>query len=408
MTQYRICTRCISDTTIPEIEFDARGECNFCKLHDKLEREYPLDERGKARFERTLDRIRRDGKGRAFDCVVGISGGRDSTYTLYLAKKDFGLRPLAVHFNDGFGNPVAGENMVKATERLGVELRTVTSDWRESKDLKLAFLKASVPELEEGTDLGIATALYGVATKEKVRHILIGQSFRTEGITPLTWNYLDGTYLRAVHARFGQVPLRPWRPEDPGFHLGPWQMFYYGVWKGIRVTLPLYQVRYVRKEAEAILQSELDWVNPGAHYFDDLYQSLIFYVYRLKFNIDRRKFNYSALVRSGQMTREEALERVKHVYVIEDPKVIDLCIKRLGITRETFEEYLALPPKTFLDYPSSYRWLRWAKPLVWLASRAGIVPKVTYDKYFIAGGRLSGRRPLPAPISAEQATAGAA
>ncbi|MCB0403869.1 MAG: N-acetyl sugar amidotransferase [Bdellovibrionales bacterium] len=378
------CIRCISDTTIPEIRFDAKGECNFCKLHDKMEKEYPLDEKGRAKFQNLLGRVKRDGTGKEYDCVVGISGGRDSTYALYLAKKAWGLRPLAVHFNDGFGNPVAGENMRKATQRLGVKLITITSDWRESKDLKIAFLKASTPELEEGTDLGIATALYGVAAKENIKHVLIGQSFRTEGITPLSWNYLDGIYLKAVHKRYGKVKLRGWSPNDPGFNLNPWHMLYYTVFRGIRTFLPLYYTNYVRPEAEKILISELDWKYPGAHYYDDLYQSLIFYVYRVKFNIDRRLFNYSALVRSGQMSREEALEKVKHIYVIEDPKVIDLCIKRLGITREEFDTYLGLPPKTFRDYPNGYWLIALARPAIKMLCLSGILPRVTYDKYFSA------------------------
>ncbi|MEZ4749293.1 MAG: N-acetyl sugar amidotransferase [Bdellovibrionota bacterium] len=378
------CVRCISDTTIPEIRFDADGECNFCKLHDKMEKEYPLDEAGQAKFKAVLDRVKKDGEGKEHDCVVGISGGRDSTYALYLAKKVWGLRPLAVHFNDGFGNPVAGENMRKATQRLGVKLITITSDWRESKDLKIAFLKASTPELEEGTDLGIATALYGVAAKENIKHVLIGQSFRTEGITPLSWNYLDGIYLKAVHKRFGKVKLRSWSPNDPGFNLNPLHMLYYTVFRGIRTFLPLYYTNYVRPEAEKILIGELDWKYPGAHYYDDLYQSLIFYVYRVKFNIDRRLFNYSALVRSGQMTREEALEKVKHIYVIEDPKVIDLCIKRLGISRDEFDSYLKLPPKTFRDYPNGYWLIALARPAIKMLCLSGILPRVTYDKYFSA------------------------
>ena len=164
-----ICNRCIVDTTFPGVTFDQSGICNFCKVHDKLEQEFPLGERGRAKVERMVDEIKKNGKNKKYDCVCGISGGRDSTYNLYLVKKVFGLRPITVYFNDGFGNPVAGENMVKMTARLGVEMRTITSDWRESKDLKLAFLKASTPDLEEGTDLGIATALYGPCNPEPGR-----------------------------------------------------------------------------------------------------------------------------------------------------------------------------------------------------------------------------------------------
>lgn len=381
----KVCRRCVIDDSVPGVEFDGEGICSFCKLHDKLDRQFPLDESGERSLRRIVERIKRIGKNRRFDCVVGVSGGRDSTYTLYLAKRAWGLRPLALHFNNGFGNPVAGKNMVQAASKLGVELRTVTSDWREAKDLKIAFLKASVPGINISTDIGIATALYGTAVREKVKTILIGQSFRTEGIAPLSWNYLDGKYMKAVHERFGSLRLRSWKPDDPGFNLDVTHLAYYTLWKGIRSVPVLYRVPYVRREAEEILRKELGWVYPGAHYYDDLYQSLMQYVYRVKFKIDRRIFNYSALVRSGQMPREEALGRLEETYVIEDPKVIDLCIKRLGITREMLEGWIRLPPKTFRDYPNRYGVIRRFKGLIWFLSRVGLLPGTTYDKYFNCG-----------------------
>ncbi|MGY2134954.1 hypothetical protein ACW9KT_22170, partial [Hymenobacter sp. HD11105] len=280
------CTRCIMDTTVPGIRFDSSGECSFCALHDKLDQAFPLGEAGRLQVQKLADDIKQTGKGKKYDCVLGVSGGRDSSYTLWYCVTKLKLRPLAVHFNDGFGNPVAGENMVKACRKLGVELRTITSDWRESKDLKIAFLKASTPDMEEGTDLGIATALYGVAAKEGIQRIVIGQSFRTEGICPLSWNYLDGRYLKAVHKRFGTVPLRPWSPTDPGFNLDLKEMFYYAFVRRIKTVTLLYHVDYVRADVDELLARELDWVNPGAHYFDDLYQSVIYYLNRTKFNID--------------------------------------------------------------------------------------------------------------------------
>jgi len=382
--EYKICSRCIMDTTVPGIWFDDNGECNFCKLHDKLEKMFPVDERGQKIVRNFVNKIMADGKGKKYDCVMGLSGGRDSTYTLYLLKR-FGLRPLAVHFNDGFGNPVAGKNMKKATERLGVDLRTITSDWRESKDLRISFLKASTPDMEEATDVGIATALYGVAVKEDVKYIIIGQSFRTEGISPLTWNYLDGNYLKNIQRMFGTVNLRKWNPEDPGFNLGIFEIFYYTVLKGIMTIPILYYLNYVRKEAEDIITKELGWVYTGAHYYDDLYQSLMNYVYRVKFNIDRRKFNYSALIRSGQMPRDEALARVKEIYAIEDPKIIDLCIKRLGISREEFDTYMKLEPKTFRDYPTIYNYIKLMRLPIKALSMIHILPPTAYDKYFNCG-----------------------
>jgi N-acetyl sugar amidotransferase len=384
-TEYKQCKRCIMDTTVPGIAFDASGECNFCELHDKMDKEFPSGEKGKVILDGLVAKIKSAGKGKKYDCVLGISGGRDSSFTLYYAKKVLGLNPIAVHFNDGFGNPIAGENMVRACEKLGVELRTITSDWRESKDLKLAFLKASTPDMEEGTDIGIATALYGVAAKENIKYVLIGQSFRTEGIAPLSWNYLDGKYLKAVHRKFGTHPLRKWTPNDPGFNLDIREMFYYAVVKGIRTVPVLYYTDYVRKNVDELLVKELGWKNPGAHYFDDLYQSIMSYINRVKFNIDRRLFNYSALIRSGQMSRAEAIERVKEIYVIEDPKVISLCIKRLGLTQEEFDAIVQLPPKTFRDYPNNYGLIRFCRLPVYIMSRLNLLPGSAYDKYFNCG-----------------------
>lgn len=381
----QICTRCIMNTTVPGIRFDEKGECSFCRLHDKLDRFFPLNAEGQKRFQKIIEGVRKKGRGKKYDCVIGISGGRDSIYTLHYSIKGLGLRPLAVHFNDGFGNPMAGENMLKAVKKLGVELRTVTSDWRESKDLRLIFLKASTPDLAQGTDLGIATALYGVATAENVKTIIIGQSFRTEGISPLSWNYLDGKYLKSVHQQFGQVPLRPWRPADPGFNLNIFQLFYYAIWKRISIIPILYYVPYVRKEAEAIIQREYGWVYPGAHYFDDLYQSILSYVLRVKFNIDRRLFNYSALIRSGQMGRAYALEKVSEVYTLEDPEIINLSLKRLGVSRTQFDEWLALPPKTFRDYPNHYGTICKFRWLVKILSKLRLLPPTAYDKYFNCG-----------------------
>lgn len=384
-TDIRICTRCIIDTTVPGAVFDPDGICNFCKLQDRMEEVFPNDERGERILAGIIERIKRQGKNRKYDCIVGISGGRDSTYTLYMAKNVWGLRPLAVHFNDGFGNPVAGRNMLEATKKLGVELRTITSDWRESKDIRIAFLKSSCLNIEAATDLGIAAAMYGVAVKENIKYILIGQSFRTEGIAPLVWNYLDGYFVRKVHQRFGTVPMRPWTPENPGFNLDLHHMFYYAVLKRIKTITPLYYHNYERQKVDKLLADELNWVNTGAHYYDDLYQSLMFYYERVKYNVDRRKYNYSALIRSGQLSRDVALKRVKEPYVIEDPKVIDLCIKRLGLPRDDFERLLKMPPKTFRDFPNRYGLMKTAKPLVRLLSALNLVPRVTYDKYYHCG-----------------------
>jgi len=379
-TAPRICTRCVIDAEVPGVWFDRVGVCNHCKLHDALNDLYPLTPAGNQALNRLVAAMKQQGKRSTYDCIVGVSGGRDSSYTLYMAKM-LGLRPLAVHFNDGFGNPVAGENMKKAAERLKVDWRTVTSDWRESKDLRIACLRASVPNLNMATDIGIATALLGTATREGVRYVIIGHSFRTEGIAPLEWNYLDGRYLEEIHRRFGAVPLRRWRPRDPGFKLNLLHLSYYTLLKRIRTIPLLYYMPYTHASADLLLRRELDWVSPGEHYFDDLYQSLLAHIQRVKFGFDRRRFNYAALVRSGQLSREEASWKLTVANDLEDPKVIALCIKRLGLTPSEFDEILGLPPKSFNDYPNHLAWLRRLRHLIGVLSRFNLIPKATAFKY---------------------------
>lgn len=380
--EYKQCSRCICDNTIPGIEFDKNGECSLCTIHDKFSKAFPNDERGEHILRKKFEKIKADGKNKKYDCVIGISGGRDSIFLLYLAVTKWKLRPLAVHFNDGFDNPIAGENMLKAVKKLGVELRTITSDFRECKDLKITDLKASTPLLNNGTDVGIGAALYSTAYKENIKHILFGQSFRTEGIRPLAWAYFDGDHLRAVQNKLGSVKLQKWKPDNAGYNLGIKEMFFYVVLNGIRVHSPLYYYPYHREEASELLKQELGWVYPGAHYFDDLYWSLITYLHRTKFNIHFRLIEYSALIRSGQLSREEALERAKRPYQIEDPKVISLCIKRLGITEEEFHSYIQNPPKNWWDYPNSYKWMKLFRFPVWLLTKMGVFTQVIYDKYF--------------------------
>jgi len=233
--------------------------------------------------------------------------------------------------------------------------------------------------------VGIAVACFGVAHKENIKHIIYGQSFRTEGIKPVSWSYMVGDYLNDVQKKFGNIQLRKWSPDDPNYHLGWKQLFYYTIVKRIKVYSPLYYENYVRKEAEEIIKKEYDWVYPGAHYFDDLYWALITYVHRVKFNIDFRLNSYSALIRDGQMDRLKALEAVKKPYVMEDPRIIDLCLKRLSVSRKDFDEWIKLPPKTFRDYNTGYKVMQLLRPGIKLVTKLGMMPEIVYDKYFLCG-----------------------
>jgi len=201
-----ICQKCVMDDTVPGIQFDENGICTFCKIHEDLEKKYPLNEETPKRLAELVNKIKAYGKGKKYDCIVGVSGGRDSTYTLYNAVK-LGLRPLAVHFDNGWNSEIAVQNIKNACEKLKVDLYTHVADWEEFKDLQKSFLKASVPDGEVPTDWVITSVLYKVAYKEKIKFLIGGHSFRTEGTTPLTWTFQDGKYVKSIQKRFGEKKI---------------------------------------------------------------------------------------------------------------------------------------------------------------------------------------------------------
>lgn len=372
---HRICSRCLYDTTIPDIHFDERGVCNFCAIHDVMERLYPLDEQGKAKLHRLVERIKRDGRGKPYDCVIGVSGGRDSTYTLYTAIH-LGLRPLAVHFDNGWNSEIAVSNIQNAIKKYNIDLVTVVADWEEFKDLQVAFLKASVSDAEIPTDVAIHAVLHDVAAKEGIRYILIGHSFRTEGIVPKGWTYMDGRYLNSVHRRFGHTRITSF----PNITLS--SLFYYSMVKGIRVIPILNYFPYDKKKAGKELEAEVEWVDYGGHHHENLY-TLFFQSYLLprKFGIDKRKLALSARVRSGQMSRTEALHEIQKEPYPYEVSTLEYTLSKLGLTQAEFDVIMNAPIKTYRDYPTYYPLIRAFRWPITLSFRLGLVPKILYYKY---------------------------
>lgn len=370
----RVCTRCIMDTSVPEIVFDEGGVCNFCRIHDDMERNHPLGPEGEGNFQRIIEEIKTKGRGRKYDCIVGVSGGRDSTYTLLLAIQN-GLRPLAVHFDNGWNSDIAVSNIKKTTDKLGVDLYTHVANWEEFKDLQKSFLKASVPDAEVPTDYAILSVLFKAARDQKVRFILNGHSFRTEGVAPIGWTYMDGKYIRSVHRRFGSqglksVPL-----------MGMSQLIYNTLVAKIRViNIPEF-VEYEHDHVNAVLEEKLDWTYYGGHHHESIYTEF-FQSYYLpqKFGIDKRKLEFSALIRSGQMTREEALDIISQPYPYKEENV-KYTLSKLGLTREEFQEIMDNPIKGFKDYPSYYNRIRMMRWPIKKACDLGLLPHVFHEKY---------------------------
>ncbi len=362
------------DATIPGIQFDDRGVCSFCQAHDRLEEQFPLGHLGEQRLSKLIDKIKSKGKNKKYDCVVGISGGTDSTYCLYMTKK-LGLRPLAVHLDNGWNTKIATINMENALAKLDVDLRIIKCDWEEFKDLQISFLKASVPDAEIPTDLAILSILYKVAAEENINYAIIGHSFRTEGMTPLGWMYADGRYIKSVNKIFGSRKLKSYP------NLTMFDLLYYVFIKRIRMVHLLDNINYHKEKTMQILEKELNWTYYGGHHFESTYARFVIHYIWKKFNIDKRKIEFSTLIRSGQMDREEALQKLKEP-LAEDKKLVKYCINKLGLSAKEFEEIISSTPKTFLDYNTYYPTIRKLKLPIQLACKLGLLPQVFYEKYF--------------------------
>ena len=371
----RICTRCTLDESIPNIRFDEKGVCHFCHSHDELMKHYVSDESVRAaQRESLIARIKARGKGNRYDCIVGLSGGTDSTYTLYLTKK-LGLRPLAVHFDDGWNSNTAVTNIRNATSKLDVDLETFVMDWDEMRGLHRAYFKASLPDPGVPSDVAIHGALYRIAVREKVKYILGGQSFVTEGTQPRDWSYIDGTYVKSVNRRFGNQRLK-YYPNATVYRIA-----YYVFVRGIKQVPFLNLFEYDKKKAQDILKAEVGWEYYGGHHFESIYSQFINAWYDIrKFNIDRRKVTYSGPVRAGLMSREQALEELAVAAPISE-EMIEYCISKLGFTQAEFAELMAQSPRSFRDFKTSYPVLRRCRHLIKLISDWGIITPVLYKKY---------------------------
>jgi N-acetyl sugar amidotransferase len=351
---YQQCKRCVMDTSDPEIRFDSNGYCNHCcDYFTKTSKLVYQGDISDDRLLRLVEKIKNSGKSNNYDCVIGISGGGDSIYTAYLAKK-LGLRALNVHMDNGWNSALAVNNIEKTLKKLNFDLHTYVLDWLEFKDLQLAFLKASVPEAETPTDIAIPAALHVIADRYSIKYIFSGGNYATEGILPQSWHYnaKDMTFLKAIHKEFGTKRLKTF----PTF--GFQKEMYYKYLRGIKMIYPLNYVPYNKQNAMRVLEKELDWKNYGGKHHESVYTKFIqSYLLPVKFNIDYRRATYSTQICSGEITREEALQELtKPPYdPIKVEEEINYVCKKLDISAEEFNSIIKLPPKTYKDYPNDKR-----------------------------------------------------
>lgn len=351
-SDYRICARCIMDTSDPEIVFDEQGVCNHCHDYDRLVTQKVLEgEAGREYLERLVSKMKHEGRDKPYDCIIGVSGGVDSTYVAYLVKK-MGLRPLAVHMDNGWDSELAVKNIEVTLKRLGIDLYTEVLDWEEFKDIQVAMLKASTPDSEVPSDHAISAVLGNMADRLKVKYIISGANVRTETHLPRAWSYghFDWKYIRSVHKMFGSGRLKSF--PRIGFIT-----YYRRLLTHRRIDILNY-IDYNKSEAMRILQDELGWRYYGGKHYESIYTRFYQgYILPTKFGFDKRRSHLSSLICSGEISHEDALaelDRPAYAPTMQEEDR-EYVVKKLGLTDEQFEAIMSSPRKTFWDYPSYSR-----------------------------------------------------
>ncbi len=337
------------DTTDPDIVFDENGVCNHCHDHDRLMKQKVITGKpGEEYLQKLVEQMKRDGRGKPYDCLIGVSGGVDSTYVAYLVKK-MGLRPLAVHMDNGWDSELAVKNIEETLKRLGIDLHTEVLDWEEFKSLQVAFLKSSTPDSEIPSDHAIWAVLGDLADKLKVKYIISGFNVRTETHLPRAWSqgHFDWKYIRSVNQLFGRGKLKTFP------HIG-FFTYYRRLLTHRRVDILNY-IDFNKTEAMKILEQELGWRYYGGKHYESIYTRFYQgYILPTKFGYDKRRSHLSSLICSGETTRESALKELdKPTYqpsMQEEDR--EYVVKKLGLNDDEFEAILNAPKKTFWDYPS--------------------------------------------------------
>lgn len=347
---YQVCTRCIMDTAADQsITFDAEGVCHHCRRYDELISARALHgEHGRQALRILVDKIKAAGRGREYDCIIGVSGGVDSTYVAYLVKQ-YGLRPLAIHFDNGWNSELAVKNIERVLRNLDIDLFTYVVDWEEFRDLQLAFLKASTPDGEIPTDHAIGALLWQEASRRGIKYIISGMNFATESISVPGWSYghSDWRFIKDVHRRFSTVKLRTY----PHFSLV--YLFYVNIIRGVRTVSILNYADYHKEQAMEVLRNQLGWKYYGGKHHESVYTRFYQgYVLPRKFAIDKRYGHLSDLINAGQITRDKALTDIQQPPYPEDLQQQDLAYvsKKLGLSVEQFNGIMHAPAKTFRNY----------------------------------------------------------
>ena len=350
---YQICNRCVMDTIDPLIKFDDKGYCNHCNTAIKnIEKFWFRGEDGKARLSQLFNRIKSENLNNKYDCIIGLSGGIDSSYLAYLASQ-YRLRMLAVHVDAGFNSAIAESNIKNLSKKLNIDLVIEKVDVDAMMDLQRAYFLAGVPNEDIPQDHAFFTTLYSYAEKNHIKYVINGFNLATESILPTAWVHdaYDTRNIKDIHRNFGSKPLKNYKLMS----FFKWYIEY-RLFNKLVILKPLNYINYNKEDAIKILEKEVEWqYYGGKHYesrFTKLYQA---YILPVKFGYDKRKAHLSSLIVAGQITREQALKELdKPLY---DPQELEediqYFINKIGITRKKFDEVMSQPPRSHEDFKTN-------------------------------------------------------
>jgi N-acetyl sugar amidotransferase len=342
---YQICTRTVMDTSDSLIEFDENGVCNYEKKYEYWNNHQRIKGKEAEHYlEHITERIRKEGKGKDYDCIMGLSGGVDSSYMCYFVTRVLGLRALVVHVDTGWNSELAVSNIQNIVQKLNLDLHTLVIDWEEMRDLQLAYFKSSIANLDVPQDHCFIASLYQEAAKYNIKYIMNGGNMATESILPPAWGYdaSDATNLLSIHKVFGTKKLKSF----PTVSLFKY-LFFYPFVKKMKVIRPLEYIEYNKNQVKQFLMDELDWRDYGGKHYESKFTKF-FQAHYLptKFGYDKRKAHLSSLIVSNQLSRNEAIEELKKP--LYDPTELEedriYFAKKLNITLEEYYEIMSKPP----------------------------------------------------------------
>lgn len=358
MRSYKICTKTIMDTSDPNIIFNEKGESDYyTNFKETIEPNWHTDERGYNELMKIAEKIKKTSRNKDFDCIIGLSGGLDSSYAAYVAKEIMGIRPLIFHVDAGWNTDKAVGNIEKLIHGLNLDLYTEVINWEEMKDLQVAFLKSQISDQDLPQDYAFFSALYKFAREHKINYVLTGSNYSTECCRePEEWGGfpgIDTTLVKDIHGKFGTRPLKTFPLVDILTY-----KIYYRYALGMEVFKPLNLVPYIKNDAEKLLQEKYGW-EPFQHKHHESRFTRFYEDYWLprKFGYEKRRAHFSSLILTGQMTREEALDRISRPEL--DEKILlqefEYVANKLGLTVKELQDIFEAPNKTFHDYKNKYK-----------------------------------------------------